>query len=66
MIITDIKGVVDGVESVYSFKNHKELKDYMTKHNIDSCHCYATLGSVKVTELIEVRIDDLEGVEYEQ
>ena len=66
MIITDIEDVVEGIKSVHSFRNHEELKNYMTKHNIDSCHCYTTLGSVKITGLIEVTIDDLEGVEHEQ
>ena len=62
MLITDITGTIEGKTSTYSFENHAALYSYMVQHNIDSCHVYATLASVQVTETIEVTQADIKRI----
>lgn len=62
MILTDISLTCDGIKSVMSFDNHKQLYDYMIKNNIDSCRSCATIASLNITGYITVTLEDIKKI----
>jgi hypothetical protein len=62
MILTDIPVTCDGIKSVMSFDNHKQLYDYMIANNIVSCRSCATLASLNITGYITVTPNDIKKI----
>ncbi len=62
MILTDISVTCEGIKSVMSFDNHKQLYDYMIANNIDSCRSCAIIASLNVTGYVTVTPNDIKKI----
>jgi hypothetical protein len=62
MLVTDIVGTAEGITTTWAFKDYAALYAYMVKHNIESCHVYATLACLQVTGTIEVTQADIKRI----
>lgn len=62
MLVTDIVGTAEGITTTWTFKDHAALYAYMVEHNIESCHVYATLARLQVTDTIEVTQADIKRI----